>query len=111
MSAQPRSAAAIAALPHYIDGEFVAGESGRSAPVFDPSTGEVSATVGLASRVEVDRAVKAADAAFAGWAAVSPLRRARVMFKFKGLLETHHDELARIIVREHGKVFSDAQVR
>ncbi len=108
MSHKLESTAAAAALQHHVDGELVAGSSGRSAPVYDPSTGKVVAAVPLASRAEVDRAVEAASAAFPAWAATSPLRRARVMFKFKELLESRREDLAKIIVREHGKVFSDA---
>ena len=58
---------------------------------------------------EVDAAVQAAAKAFPGWAATPPLTRARVMFKFLELLAREHDNLARVISEEHGKVFSDAQ--
>ena len=108
MSDHLKSTADAAVLQHFINGELMSGNSGRSSPVFNPSTGKVSAAVPLASVAEVDRAVEAADAAFPAWAATSPLRRARVMFKFKELLEAHREDLARIIVGEHGKVFSDA---
>jgi malonate-semialdehyde dehydrogenase (acetylating)/methylmalonate-semialdehyde dehydrogenase len=96
-------------LGHFIDGKPAGGRSGRRAPVFDPSTGTQSANVGLADAAEVDRAVRAAQDAFAGWANTTPLRRARVMFEFKNLLERHRDELAAMISAEHGKVLSDAQ--
>ena len=109
MSAILKGAADTATLQHYINGELVASTSDRSAPLFNPSTGKVSAAVPLASTAEVNRAVEAAYAAFPAWADTSPLKRSRVMFKFKELLEKHRDELAAIIVREHGKVFSDAQ--
>ncbi len=95
-------------IGHYIQGQPVAGTSGRVSDVFNPATGQVSGRVALASEGEVDRAVAAARAAFPGWAATSPLRRARVMFRFKELIEKHHDELAALITAEHGKVFTDA---
>ncbi|MCP2937438.1 aldehyde dehydrogenase family protein, partial [Salmonella enterica subsp. enterica serovar Typhimurium] len=58
---------------------------------------------------EVDKAVAAAQAAFPAWAGTSPLRRARILFKFLELMNQHRDELARLITAEHGKVFTDAQ--
>ncbi|MFO0585124.1 MAG: CoA-acylating methylmalonate-semialdehyde dehydrogenase [Anaeromyxobacter sp.] len=100
--------AAGTTLGHLIGGKAVAGASGRTADVFDPATGKVTKRVSLASRAEVDLAVAAAAAAFPAWAATPAARRARVMFKFKQLIEAHADELARIITSEHGKVLSDA---
>ncbi len=96
-------------LGHFIDGKSASGGSGRRAAVFNPSTGTQSANVSLADATEVDRAVRAAQGAFAAWASTTPLRRARVMFEFKNLLEKHRDELAATISAEHGKVLSDAQ--
>ena len=100
---------AVRELGHFIGGKPVIGRSGRHAQVFDPSLGSHSANVSLADAAEVDRAVAAAQAAFGGWSNTTPLRRARVLFEFKNLLETHRDELAAMISAEHGKVFSDAQ--
>ena len=77
--------------------------------VYDPATGGVTARVPLASRDEVGAAVSAAAAAFPAWAATTPLNRARVMFRFKALLESHADEIAAAITAEHGKVLSDAR--
>ncbi|MGC4028555.1 MAG: CoA-acylating methylmalonate-semialdehyde dehydrogenase [Steroidobacteraceae bacterium] len=82
--------------------------AGETLPVFCPSTGEQIAAVQSASAAEVDRAVHAARAAFAQWSGLSPVRRARVMFGFKQLLEARKDELARVISREHGKTIDDA---
>ncbi|HEX7747786.1 MAG TPA: CoA-acylating methylmalonate-semialdehyde dehydrogenase [Bordetella sp.] len=96
-------------LTHYIDGQPVQGRSGRHAEGYNPATGELTRSVPLADAAEVDAAVQAAAAAFPAWAETPPLKRARVMFKFKALLEQHQDELAELITREHGKVFSDAQ--
>jgi len=84
-------------------------ESGRQQNVFNPATGEVCAQVALASVEDVHAAVAAASAAAPAWAETAPLKRARVMFKFKELIEKHHDDLAAAITREHGKVFSDAK--
>jgi len=99
----------ITTLGHFISGRTVRSESGRSGDVFNPATGQVSARIGLASSDEMDRAIAAAHAAFPAWAATSPLRRARVMFKFKELVEKNMDRLAALITAEHGKVFTDAR--
>ncbi len=99
----------IANIDHYIGGKVVAGTSGRHQDVFNPATGAVSGKTALASAAEVDKAVAAAQAAFPAWADTSPLRRARIMFKFLELMNHHRDDLARMITAEHGKVFTDAQ--
>ena len=97
-------------LGHFIDGKPVAAATGaRHGDVYDPATGELRAHVAFASAAETRAAIAAARAAFPGWAKVTPLQRARVLFRFKGLLETHTDELARLITLEHGKVLSDAR--
>lgn len=95
-------------LPHFIDGSMVAGESARRANVYNPATGRPQCEVALASADDTRAAITAAANAFPGWAATTPLRRARVMFRFRELVEAHTDELARIISREHGKLISDA---
>ena len=95
-------------LSHWIDGQAVAGASGRMGDVFNPAIGEKIAEVPLASVEEVNKAVASAHAAFADWSAAPPIRRARVMFKFKELIEANMDEFAAIVTREHGKVLSDA---
>ncbi len=95
---------------HWIDGRAVARASGsRSAPVYNPATGEVARQVAMGSSAQVDAAVRAATAAFPGWSGTPPLRRARVLFRFRELVEHHTDALAERIVAEHGKVFSDAR--
>ena len=98
-----------ATIAHYINGHTVSSTSGRSQPVFNPATGEAIGQVALGSAEEVRAAVAAASAAAPAWAETAPLKRARVLFKFKELIEKHHDELAAAITREHGKVFSDAK--
>ncbi len=101
--------AAPSTIQHYINGRVAPSESGRRQDVFNPATGEVSGQVVLASTAEVNAAVASAGAAAPGWAETAPLKRARVLFKFKELIEQHHDDLAAAITREHGKVFSDAK--
>jgi malonate-semialdehyde dehydrogenase (acetylating) / methylmalonate-semialdehyde dehydrogenase len=96
-------------IQHYIGGRVVEGASGRWGDVFNPATGERIRRVAFADAGEVDKAVAAAVGAFPGWAATPPLTRARILFKFLGLLAREHDALARLISEEHGKVFSDAQ--
>src|ERR1700726_2298577 len=98
---------------HFSGGQPVAnshgGSSGRWCEVFNPATGERGRRVALGGAAEVDRAVKAAAAAFPAWAATPPLSRARVLFKFRELLERDGDAIARLITDEHGKVLSDAK--
>jgi malonate-semialdehyde dehydrogenase (acetylating)/methylmalonate-semialdehyde dehydrogenase len=96
-------------IHHWVNGREVAGTSGRYGDVYDPALGSVSGRAAFASTEEVGAAVAAAEAAFPGWAATPPLRRARVMFKFKELIEQNLDALARLISSEHGKVVSDAR--
>ncbi|WP_420868187.1 CoA-acylating methylmalonate-semialdehyde dehydrogenase [Collimonas pratensis] len=96
-------------INHFINGAPVTGRSERYSDVYNPATGAVVAQVALASAKEVEQAVADALAAFPAWSETSPLRRARIMFKFKELLEQNHDKLAALITREHGKVFSDAK--
>ena len=96
-------------IGHYLDGEVQHSGTERFSDVFNPATGEVQGRVALATQGTVDAAVASALKAFPAWSEQSSLRRARVMFKFKELLDQHHDELAGIISREHGKVFSDAK--
>src|SRR6202035_261973 len=95
-------------IHHYIEGKHAEGTSGRWGDVYNPATGERSRRVAFASAGEVDRAVKAAAAAFPAWAATPPLTRARILFKFRELLDREAGALARLITDEHGKVLSDA---
>jgi malonate-semialdehyde dehydrogenase (acetylating) / methylmalonate-semialdehyde dehydrogenase len=96
-------------ISHFINGKIVEAASGRFGDVFDPATGEVQAKVALASKAEVDTAVAAAAAAFPAWAQTPALQRARILFRFKSLVESQLDELAAILTSEHGKVLSDAK--
>ncbi|HEX5319331.1 MAG TPA: CoA-acylating methylmalonate-semialdehyde dehydrogenase [Stellaceae bacterium] len=93
---------------HFIDGKTFSGSGTRWGTVFNPATGEQTRRVALGGAAEIDAAVRSAAAAFPGWAATPPLTRARVMFKFKELLERDAQKFAAEITEEHGKVLSDA---
>jgi malonate-semialdehyde dehydrogenase (acetylating)/methylmalonate-semialdehyde dehydrogenase len=95
-------------LSHFIAGKRVAGTSGRFADVFDPATGAAEKRVPLASSAEVGEAVAAAKAAWPAWAKTPPLRRARILDRFKALLQENADKLAGLISSEHGKTHDDA---
>ncbi len=95
-------------VSHWINGQVIAGTSGRQSDVFNPAIGEPVAKVDLASKAEIDKAVEIAHKAYLEWREVTPLRRARVMFKFKELVEANHRQLAEMITTEHGKTVSDA---
>ncbi len=105
----PLSNKKLRLIYHWIGGKSVEGTSGRSQPVLNPATGQPQATVPLATRAEVDSAVKAAATAFPNWSSQPALRRARVLFRFREIFENHLDEFATIITAEHGKVLSDAR--
>jgi malonate-semialdehyde dehydrogenase (acetylating)/methylmalonate-semialdehyde dehydrogenase len=92
----------------FVNGQVVARSDARTSPVYNPATGAVTAEVALSTTTEVASAVAAARAAFPAWAATPPLRRARIMNRFRDLLERNSAELAAIISDEHGKVRSDA---
>ncbi|MBB2898932.1 CoA-acylating methylmalonate-semialdehyde dehydrogenase [Pseudomonas sp. AS2.8] len=94
-------------IGHYINGA-VSTQAERFSDVFNPAEGVVQARVAQATVQTVEQAVAAAKAAFPDWAEQSALRRARILFRFKELLDQHHRELAALITREHGKVLSDA---
>ncbi len=96
-------------IKHYVDGNIFDGSSKRTSKVFNPSTGEESAKVILASKADVDFAVKKAKAAFTNWSNKPPVIRARVLFKFKEIIEKNSDLLTKLIVAEHGKVYDDAK--
>ena len=96
-------------IGHFINGEHVAGTSGRTADIFNPATGEIQAQVALASKAEMDQAVAVAAAAQPAWAAKNPQVRARVMMKMVSLLHRDMDKLAEALSREHGKTLPDAK--
>ncbi len=96
-------------IHHYVGGKLVEGRSGRFGDIYNPALGEKIREVSLASTEEVRAAVAAAKAAFPEWASWPPLRRARVMFRLKQLLEANMDELAAIVTEEHGKTIEDSK--
>ncbi|MGC6534102.1 MAG: CoA-acylating methylmalonate-semialdehyde dehydrogenase [Parvibaculales bacterium] len=96
-------------VQHFISGSMTKGEATRHGEIFNPNTGEVQAHVCLGTATDLDSAVKAAQKVQPEWAATNPQRRARVMFKFKQLLEDNMDELAALLSSEHGKVIADSK--
>ena len=92
---------------HFINNADVADDN-RPLPVTNPATGQVIRHVAMATRETVAEAIAAAEAAFPAWRNTPPAKRARIMFRFKQLLEEHADEVAAAITEEHGKVFDDA---
>ena len=103
------SDAEIPQVTHWIAGARVQGSSARFADVFHPASGTVQARVPLANEAEVDRVVAAAAAAFPEWSSQPPLRRVRVLFRFREIFERRLEEVAALINGEHGKVLSDAR--
>ncbi|WP_404861915.1 CoA-acylating methylmalonate-semialdehyde dehydrogenase [Georhizobium sp. MAB10] len=96
-------------IGHFIGGEHFGASGGRSGQVFNPATGEVDATVALASKEDLASAVENAKKAQPAWAATNPQRRARVLMKFVDLLHRDMDKLAEMLSREHGKTIPDAK--
>jgi malonate-semialdehyde dehydrogenase (acetylating)/methylmalonate-semialdehyde dehydrogenase len=99
---------AVPVLDLWIGGKRVPSRSGRSGEVYDPATGEVLRRAPFASAEEVGVAVAAARAAFPGWRDTPPVRRARILMRFRELLEANRDALARLVSEEHGKTLADA---
>ncbi len=95
-------------INHWLAGGEVATTSGRSGVVYNPATGEQSASVGFASLEEIDRAVAISVEAQKSWRSVSLSRRAEIMFKTRELVDRHRSDLAKVLTAEHGKVHSDA---
>ncbi len=96
-------------IPHFIGGKHAPGQSGRTASVFNPNTGEPQAEVPLASNAEVQAAIESAATAQPAWAALNPQRRARVMMRYVDLINQNMDALARLLSSEHGKTVADAR--
>ena len=95
-------------ISHWIGGQVVEGKSGRSGPVYDPAVGRQTGAVDFATTEEVDLAVQAAKAAFVSWRAMSLSKRTAIFFQIRELFHQRHEDLARILTAEHGKVLSDA---
>lgn len=96
-------------VQHWIKGRLVPSTGERTQDVFNPATGEVARKVELGNVQDVEAAVASAREALPGWSALPPIRRSRILNNFLALLNDHRDELAKILTREHGKVFTDAQ--
>ncbi len=98
----------IRPIHHWIGGALVAGTSGRTSPVYNPATGRQSGAVDLASVQEIDAVVRCAKDAFSTWRSVSLARRAELLFRIRELVSQNKQEIAKLLVAEHGKVLSDA---
>ena len=96
-------------IKHFVGGKVIDGTSQRKGQVFNPATGEQESEVILATKSDLDKTVKIAKKAFETWSLKPALQRARIMFKFKELIEKNFDELTKLIVSEHGKVYEDAK--
>ncbi len=96
-------------IDHFIDGTRSVASGTHANDIFNPSTGEVQGRLTLGTAADVDQAVASALAAQPGWAAQNPQRRARVMFRFKTLIEDNIDELAHLLSSEHGKIVADSR--
>ena len=96
-------------LPLFIGGQFIEGESNETLPVTNPATQEVLTDLPFATPQEIERAVASATETFATWREVPTPERARLMLRYQDLLKKHQDDIARILSRETGKTFPDAQ--
>ena len=96
-------------IQHFVGGELFSGSSDKKGKVFNPATGEQKSEVILANKSDLNKAVSIAKEAFESWSVKPALQRARVMFKFKELIEKNSEELTELIVSEHGKVYEDAK--
>ena len=96
-------------IQHFVNGKSYKGNSNRKGKVFNPATGEQESEVILGSKEDLNNSVNIAKKAFESWSEKPPLQRARVMFKFKELIERNSEEIAKLIVSEHGKVYEDAK--
>jgi malonate-semialdehyde dehydrogenase (acetylating)/methylmalonate-semialdehyde dehydrogenase len=108
-TAPAEQAQKIKQISHWIGGRTARGTSGRSGPVYNPALGVQTGAVDFASTEEVDAAVQAAKAAFPAWRATSLSKKSAILFRIRELVHDRKDDIARILTREHGKVFSDAQ--
>lgn len=95
-------------VPHFINGQQVSAKE-RHLPIFNPATGATIGQVDVANASIVDQAVQAAKKAFATWSQTTPPQRAKILFRFKQLLDEHRDELVHLVTQEHGKTLSEAQ--
>lgn len=96
-------------VPHYIGGELIHEHGNNSQVIYNPAFGEAIGQVHFASQATCELAVQTAKKAGVEWGQTPAIKRARVLFKFKELLEKNQMDLARIVTREHGKTLEDAQ--
>ena len=96
-------------IEHFIDGKIVSGTSDRKGKVFNPAIGKQESEVRLGTKQDLDLSVQKAKKAFETWSNVTPIQRARIIFKYKEIIEKNSDLLAKMIVSEHGKVYEDAK--
>ena len=107
MHKTPKEETVIPIVGHWMNGQLIE-DTARTQPVYNPATGRSERQVALACVQTVEAAIAAAEKAFPAWRNTPPLKRARVMSKFKVLLEAHADEIAALITAEHGKTLADA---
>ena len=96
-------------IQHFVNGKAYKGDSVRKGKVFNPAIGEQVSEVILGSKEDLNKTVNIAKKAFESWSLKPPLQRARVMFKYKELIEKNSEEITKLIVNEHGKVYEDAK--
>ena len=96
-------------IEHFVNGKIIPGSSDRKGKVFNPAIGKQESEVRLGTKQDLDLAVQKAKKAFETWSNVTPIQRARIIFKYKEIIEKNSDLLAKMIVSEHGKVYEDAK--
>ena len=96
-------------IEHFINGKIVPGVSERKGKVFNPAIGKQESEVRLGTKQDLDLAIQKAKKAFETWSNVTPIQRARIIFKYKEIIEKNSDLIAKMIVSEHGKVYEDAK--
>src|SRR5919202_5801178 len=109
MTAAPAADTSTLTVPMLVGGRWRPARGDRAGAVYNPSTGRVIARVPFAGAAEVDEAVRAAAAALPAWAETPAVERARLLFRYRDLLERHADELARTLTRQHGKTLAEAR--
>ncbi|EKD77326.1 MAG: hypothetical protein ACD_42C00377G0001, partial [uncultured bacterium] len=99
----------VETISHYINGQLIKSVGEKYFPIYNPATGEITAQVPRATTKEVNDAIDAAKKAFLTWSQVTPLKRARILFNFKFLLDKNIDKIATLLTAEHGKTLDDAR--
>src|SRR5271165_3408503 len=96
-------------IDHFIDGQIRVGTGRRYGEVYNPAQGRISGRVAFAAKEEIDSAISAAAKAFPAWSHTPAVRRARILFRFRELIEREKQRLSALISAEHGKILEDAQ--